>query len=94
MYQGSRCCRYTRIGHLLETAPPDAYGDHLKNWTLDTLPILPQQWKVIVKTKTSSQFKVVTRLLKEATELVIASDAHRVLRLSRTHPAALVVSVE
>ena len=25
------------IGHLLETAAPDAYGDHLKNWSLDTL---------------------------------------------------------
>ncbi|MEE4742777.1 DNA topoisomerase III [Pseudomonas alliivorans] len=65
------------IGHLLETAPPDAYGDHLKNWTLDSLPILPQQWKVIIKPKTSSQFKVVKQLLKEATELVIATDADR-----------------
>ncbi|EGH48285.1 DNA topoisomerase III, partial [Pseudomonas syringae pv. pisi str. 1704B] len=47
------------IGHLLETAAPDAYGDHLKNWSLDTLPILPAQWKVIVKPKTASQFWVV-----------------------------------
>ncbi|POC98314.1 DNA topoisomerase III, partial [Pseudomonas amygdali] len=65
------------IGHLLETAAPDAYGDHLKNWSLDTLPILPAQWKVIVKPKTASQFKVVKQLLKEATELVIATDADR-----------------
>lgn len=65
------------IGHLLETAPPDAYGEHLKNWTLDTLPILPQQWKINIKPKTSSQFKVVKQLLKEATELVIATDADR-----------------
>ncbi len=65
------------IGHLLETAPPDAYGDHLKNWTLDSLPILPQQWKMIAKPKTSSQFKAVKQLLKEATELVIATDADR-----------------
>ncbi|MBX6415305.1 DNA topoisomerase III, partial [Pseudomonas syringae group genomosp. 3] len=62
---------------LLETAAPDAYGDHLKNWSLDTLPILPAQWKVIVKPKTASQFKVVKQLLKEATELVIATDADR-----------------
>ncbi|WP_259638846.1 DNA topoisomerase, partial [Pseudomonas syringae] len=65
------------IGHLLETAPPDAYGEHLKNWSLDTLPILPAQWKVIVKPKTAGQFKVVKQLLKEATELVIATDADR-----------------
>ncbi|KPY97775.1 DNA topoisomerase, partial [Pseudomonas syringae pv. spinaceae] len=31
------------IGHLLETAAPDAYGDHLKNWSLDTLPICQRQ---------------------------------------------------
>ncbi|WP_024667013.1 DNA topoisomerase III [Pseudomonas syringae] len=65
------------IGHLLETAPPDAYGDHLKNWSLDTLPILPAKWKVLVKPKTSSQFKIVKQLLKQATELVIATDADR-----------------
>ncbi|MCK9749762.1 DNA topoisomerase III [Pseudomonas syringae pv. syringae] len=65
------------IGHLLETAPPDAYGEHLKNWSLDTLPILPSEWKVLVKPKTSSQFKIVKQLLKQATELVIATDADR-----------------
>ncbi|ELP98257.1 hypothetical protein ALO42_200050 [Pseudomonas syringae pv. atrofaciens] len=37
------------IGHVLETAPSDAYGEHLKNWSLETLPILPKQWKVLVK---------------------------------------------
>ncbi|KPX43865.1 DNA topoisomerase [Pseudomonas syringae pv. helianthi] len=65
------------IGHLLETAPPDAYGEHLKNWSLDTLPILPAEWKVLVKPKTASQFKIVKQLLKQATELVIATDADR-----------------
>ncbi|GKQ49106.1 hypothetical protein PSTH2693_28140 [Pseudomonas syringae pv. theae] len=65
------------IGHLLETAPPDAYGEHLKNWSLDTLPILPAEWKVIVKPKTAGQFKIVKQLLKQATELVIATDADR-----------------
>lgn len=65
------------IGHLLETAPPDAYGDHYKSWSLETLPILPAAWKVVVKPKTASQFKVVKQLLKEATEVVIATDADR-----------------
>jgi DNA topoisomerase-3 len=65
------------IGHLLETAPPEAYGDHFKTWTLETLPILPASWQVVVKPKTSSQFKVVKKLLKEAKQLVIATDADR-----------------
>ena len=65
------------IGHLLEQAPPEAYDPQLKSWTLESLPILPTQWKVEVKPKTSGQFKVVKALLKEATELVIATDADR-----------------
>jgi DNA topoisomerase-3 len=65
------------IGHLLETAPPEAYGEHFKSWNLDTLPILPPTWQVVVKPKTSSQFKVVKKLLKEAKQLVIATDADR-----------------
>ena len=65
------------IGHLLEQAPPEAYDPALKSWSLDALPILPANWKVEVKPKTSSQFKAVKAVLKEATELVIATDADR-----------------
>lgn len=65
------------IGHLLETAPPDAYDARYKRWVLADLPIVPQQWKMLVKPKTASQFKAVKRLLGEAHELVIATDADR-----------------
>ncbi|MFD2644823.1 DNA topoisomerase III [Pseudomonas japonica] len=65
------------IGHLLETAPPDAYDARYKRWVLTDLPIVPQQWKMQVKPKTASQYKAVKRLLGEATELVIATDADR-----------------
>ncbi|WP_090730170.1 DNA topoisomerase III [Azotobacter beijerinckii] len=65
------------IGHLLETAPPDAYDARYKRWVLEDLPIVPEQWKMLVKPKTASQFKVVKRLLGEARELVIATDADR-----------------
>ena len=65
------------IGHLLETAPPDAYDARYKRWVLADLPIIPQQWKMQVKRKTASQFKAVKRLLGEAGELVIATDADR-----------------
>jgi DNA topoisomerase-3 len=65
------------IGHLLETAPPDAYDAKYKRWVLSDLPIVPAQWKMQVKRKTASQYKSVKRLLGEASELVIATDADR-----------------
>ncbi|WP_095159823.1 DNA topoisomerase III [Pseudomonas sp. Irchel 3E13] len=65
------------IGHLLETAPPDAYDARYKRWVLADLPIVPSQWKMQVKPKTASQYKAVKRLLGEAAELVIATDADR-----------------
>ncbi|OCT21389.1 DNA topoisomerase III [Pseudomonas putida] len=65
------------IGHLLETAPPDSYDARYKRWSLDDLPIIPEKWKMLVKPKTASQFKAVKRLLGEARELVIATDADR-----------------
>ncbi|MES2818769.1 MAG: DNA topoisomerase III [Pseudomonadota bacterium] len=65
------------IGHLLETAPPDAYDPRYKRWALADLPIVPAQWKMRVKPRTASQFKAVKRLLGEARELVIATDADR-----------------
>ena len=65
------------IGHLLETAPPDAYDARYKRWALNDLPIIPERWKMQVKPKTASQFKAVKRLLLEASELVIATDADR-----------------
>ena len=65
------------IGHLLETAPPDAYDPRYKRWVLADLPIVPERWKMLVKPKTASQFKAVKRLLGECRELVIATDADR-----------------
>ncbi|HGE6810447.1 TPA: DNA topoisomerase III [Pseudomonas aeruginosa] len=65
------------IGHLVEAAPPEAYDEQLKRWTIEQLPIVPQRWRVEVKPKTAAQFKVVKALLGKATELVIATDADR-----------------
>ncbi len=65
------------IGHLLETAPPDAYDGRYKRWALADLPIVPQRWKLQIKGKTASQYKAVKRLLGECAELVIATDADR-----------------
>jgi DNA topoisomerase-3 len=65
------------IGHLLEAAPPEAYGEQFKRWSIESLPIIPEHWKSEVKTSTASQFKAVKQWIGQATELVIATDADR-----------------
>lgn len=65
------------IGHLLEAATPESYGDQYKRWSIEHLPIIPERWKVEVKTATAGQFKIIQNLLRDATEVVIATDADR-----------------
>lgn len=64
------------VGHLLETAPPETYGDY-KRWSLDDLPIIPSRWQLVVKPKVASQLKMIDQLLRTCGEVVIATDADR-----------------
>jgi DNA topoisomerase III len=65
------------FGHLLEQAPPEHYGEQYRRWSLDTLPILPETWESTVKASARKQFGVIRRLLQQAREVVIATDADR-----------------
>ena len=65
------------IGHLLEQAEPDAYDPAYKKWTLESLPIVPEQWQLKPKPKTRKQLTVVRKLMKEADQLVHAGDPDR-----------------
>src|SRR5215216_1911089 len=67
------------IGHLAELAPPDAYGEDYKRWRLESLPILPEKFKVKVNPKTRGQFAVVKEFMRDAsvTGIVNACDAGR-----------------
>lgn len=66
------------FGHLLEVASPEEYGAQFgKPWRMDVLPILPTEWKMVVKQSSADQFAVISRLLKQADEVVIATDADR-----------------
>jgi len=76
-YSGSGLVVTWCIGHLIEAAAPEAYGEQYKRWSIDQLPILPERWQVEVKPKTAAQFKTVQQLLAKASELVIATDADR-----------------
>ncbi|MDA1379294.1 DNA topoisomerase [Plesiomonas shigelloides] len=65
------------IGHLLEQAEPEHYGDEYKNWSLDTLPIIPKEWVAIPKEETKDQLSTVVKLIKQADILVNAGDPDR-----------------
>lgn len=67
------------LGHLAELAPPDAYGEEYKRWRLESLPILPESFKVRVNSRTREQFNVVKGLLNDPAvrEVVNACDAGR-----------------
>ncbi len=65
------------VGHLLEMDPPEAYGENLKRWRLETLPILPERWKLHPRKGAGKQLKIIGQLLKDASEVVVATDADR-----------------
>ncbi|EBP4342183.1 DNA topoisomerase III [Salmonella enterica] len=65
------------FGHLLETESPEGYDEKYKKWTLTDLPIIPEQWKLVVKPATKKQFTIIQKLLKKASSVVIATDADR-----------------
>ena len=47
------------IGHLLEQAPPDDYDERFKRWSLDHLPIIPEQWKLKPRSQARGQLKII-----------------------------------
>ncbi|WFE72110.1 DNA topoisomerase III [Halomonas sp. M1] len=65
------------LGHLLEQAPPEAYDPADKQWRLDRLPIVPQQWKLMPRPKARSQLATIRNLIKQATSVVHAGDPDR-----------------
>ncbi|QPT13487.1 DNA topoisomerase III [Serratia rubidaea] len=66
------------IGHLLEQAQPETYGEQYGSpWRESVLPIVPTQWKMEVKKDTADQFAVIRGLLKQVDSVVIATDADR-----------------
>jgi len=65
------------IGHLLEQVEPDAYDEKYKRWSLEDLPIVPQQWKLKPRKSASKQLTVIRKLLKEFDSIVHAGDPDR-----------------
>jgi len=65
------------IGHLLEQVEPDVYDPKYKQWRLEHLPILPQQWKLQPKAKTKKQLGILKKLISQADQIIHAGDPDR-----------------
>ncbi|MFT7006869.1 MAG: DNA topoisomerase-3 [Colwellia sp.] len=65
------------VGHILAQADPEDYDDALKKWTMETLPIVPQQWQLKPITRTRAQLTILRKLVKQADEIIHAGDPDR-----------------
>ncbi len=77
IYVGNGDCVSWCIGHLLEQAEPHVYDASLKQWRLEHLPIVPEEWQLKAKASTRKQLAVLRKLVKEADQLVHAGDPDR-----------------
>ena len=67
------------VGHLIELAEPESYGDQWKKWTYESLPVNPDHWQYEIKEDTKEQYDVLYGLLHDSRvdEVVCATDAGR-----------------
>ncbi len=67
------------VGHLLELAQPEAYGEQYAKWRYEDLPILPGEWKYKVPKDKKTQLDLLCRLMKDkrVDSVVCATDAGR-----------------
>jgi DNA topoisomerase-3 len=77
--EGRGCAITWAFGHLVTLLDPGEYDPSLKKWSLDTLPFVPDEFKLklIENPGVAEQFETIKRLCQEAEEIVCATDAGR-----------------
>lgn len=67
------------LGHLVGLKEPGEYDVSLKKWTVDSLPILPSKFQLKQRgdAQAAKQLSVVRKLLRNADEIICATDAGR-----------------
>lgn len=73
--QGKNWCISWCVGHLVGLEMPEAYG--WKDWTKESLPMIPQKWQYQVLPGTKKQFQILSKLISEANVVVNGGDAGR-----------------
>ncbi|MDH3394095.1 MAG: DNA topoisomerase, partial [Desulfobulbaceae bacterium] len=77
--EGRGCAITWAFGHLVTLQEPGEYDPALKRWSLDTLPFVPEEFKLtLIRNRgVAEQFAVIESLCREADEIVCATDAGR-----------------
>ena len=77
--EGRGCAITWAFGHLVTLQEPGEYDPALKRWSLDTLPFVPEQFKLtLIKNRgVADQFAVIETLCRQADEIICATDAGR-----------------
>ncbi|MGE5704623.1 MAG: DNA topoisomerase III [Clostridia bacterium] len=67
------------VGHICELVAPEAYDPAWKKWTIQSLPIIPGQFRYQVMRSKAKQFAIIKQLVKrpEVKEIIHAGDAGR-----------------
>jgi DNA topoisomerase-3 len=77
IYAGNGDCVTWCLGHLLEQAEPHSYDPTFKQWRLEHLPIIPEQWQLQPKPSGRKQLAVIRKLVKASDQLIHAGDPDR-----------------
>ncbi|MCZ6782753.1 MAG: DNA topoisomerase, partial [Proteobacteria bacterium] len=67
------------VGHLFELLPPEEVDEKFKRWTLDVLPMIPEEFRYRPKKGRSDRIRTIKRLLArdDVHEVINACDAGR-----------------
>ncbi len=67
------------VGHLVTMSYPEKYDKNLKQWRLDTLPFIPEDWKYEIIPAVENQFKIIQTLLQreDVDEIYVSTDSGR-----------------
>lgn len=77
--EGDRYVVTWGLGHLVTLADPEDYDKKYKEWKMEDLPMMPEQFKLEVIKQTGKQYQTVKTQIhrKDVGEIIIATDAGR-----------------
>lgn len=77
--EGRGCAVTWAFGHLVTLQEPGEYDPALKRWSLNTLPFVPDEFKLnlISNRGVDEQFQIIKTLFEQAEEIICATDAGR-----------------